>query len=369
MGNMKDLLKKSLQLLDEVTEIPLKQNTNTQKDGQHVFLQQSVTLLAFKDKLSINSTATPGASPKLLFGIIKEDLPLFIGAIIGASLVIALCVLILIFWKCCCRMTILSKKKEYWLQPKNTSNLKGKKYPTVQSSVVFLGLKPTQDFAYKREKSSEDCTVFNFFANSSDKDLLNSTFDDSMSYTMSSQCPDIIVSDEKKPDSNGPNLLPNGTCSNDTANQSCSVISTSSVLQNGSITHCTNSSILSPNDMSIPSITIHQESPALFHRSFYSGNFDQHSLYSCDSHPASEIGVRKCSSFTWSNYSLRPSSSDCYYDLFQKANFCKKRKNRMRSDIAAAIALNRSQSSQLNKDTELLVENEVEVVLAERTTL
>lgn len=41
----------------------------------------------------------------------------------------------------------------------------------------------------------------------------------------------------------------------------------------------------------------------------------------------------------------------------------------MRSDIAAAIALNRSQSSQLNKDTDLLVENEVEIVLDERTTL
>lgn len=55
--------------------------------------------------------------------------------------------------------------------------------------------------------------------------------------------------------------------------------------------------------------------------------------------------------------------------LFSQANICKKRKNRMRSDIAAAIALNRSQSSQLNKDTELLVDDEVEVVLDERTTL
>lgn len=41
----------------------------------------------------------------------------------------------------------------------------------------------------------------------------------------------------------------------------------------------------------------------------------------------------------------------------------------MRSDIAAAIALNRSQSPQLNKDTDLLVENAVEVISDERTTL
>ena len=49
------------------------------------------------------------------------------------------------------------------------------------------------------------------------------------------------------------------------------------------------------------------------------GTFDQHSLYSCDSQVESEIDFKTCS-LTWSNYSLRPSStrSDCYYDLFQK---------------------------------------------------
>ncbi|GFS98751.1 uncharacterized protein NPIL_511521, partial [Nephila pilipes] len=107
----------------------------TKSNNVHqVFLQQSVTLLALKDKALVNGTVAPDiVPPKLFFGIVAEDLPLLFGAVIGASLIIALSVLILTFWKCCCRMTILSKKKQYWLQPQESTNIKGKyKIPVVQ---------------------------------------------------------------------------------------------------------------------------------------------------------------------------------------------------------------------------------------------
>lgn len=330
-----------------------------------VFLQQSVTLLALKDKTINNGTVAPDlVHPKLFFGIVNEDIPLFIGAVIGASLIIALTLVILTLWKCCCRMTILSKKKEYWLEPKES--YKGKhKVPVVQSnSVVFLGLKPTHIFDCKRERSSEDCRISHPFSPFKEQTLKKKPLSRSQHIKMLSQNSDPTASESEQGIFHESRCLP-ATCSENDPKQTCSVISVPPVLNKTIVSHVTKP----PNDVCIPNVIIHQDSPGFFHRSFYSGTFDQHSLFSCDSHVESEFDFKRCS-LTWSNYSLRPAStSDCYYDLFQKASICKKRKNRMRSDIAAAIALNRSQSSQLNKDTELLVENEVEVVLDERTTL
>lgn len=55
-------------------------------------------------------------------------------------------------------------------------------------------------------------------------------------------------------------------------------------------------------------------------------------------------------------------------------NFSKKRKNRMRNDSAAAIAMNRSGTNPskmpfIHKDTDSLVDNEAVVVFDERTAL
>lgn len=62
-----------------------------------------------------------------------------------------------------------------------------------------------------------------------------------------------------------------------------------------------------------------------------------------------------------------------YLIMFQ-ISFSKKRKNRMRNDSAAAIALNKSGTSPfqlpfLHKDTDSLVDNEAFVVYDERTVL
>lgn len=52
-----------------------------------------------------------------------------------------------------------------------------------------------------------------------------------------------------------------------------------------------------------------------------------------------------------------------------QVNFSKKRKNRMRNDEAAIIALSKSRSQFLHKDTDSLVDNEAVIVYDERTAL
>jgi hypothetical protein len=64
------------------------------------------------------------------------------------------------------------------------------------------------------------------------------------------------------------------------------------------------------------------------------------------------------------------STSDNLSELYAKVNFSKKRKNRMRNDEAAIIAMSKSRSQFLNnKDTDILVENEAVIVYDERTAL
>lgn len=60
--------------------------------------------------------------------------------------------------------------------------------------------------------------------------------------------------------------------------------------------------------------------------------------------------------------------------LYAKVNFSKKRKNRMRHDEAAIIAISKSRSQFLDKvpadtDTDTLVDNEAVIVYNERTAL
>lgn len=56
--------------------------------------------------------------------------------------------------------------------------------------------------------------------------------------------------------------------------------------------------------------------------------------------------------------------------MFFQVNFSKKRKNRMRNDEAAIIAMSKSRSQFLNnKDTDILVDNEAVIVYDERTAL
>jgi len=63
------------------------------------------------------------------------------------------------------------------------------------------------------------------------------------------------------------------------------------------------------------------------------------------------------------------STADDLSELYAKVNFSKKRKNRMRNDEAAIIALSKSRSQFLHKDTDSLVDNEAVIVYDERTAL
>ncbi|XP_072401308.1 uncharacterized protein [Diabrotica undecimpunctata] len=72
----------------------------------------------------------------------------------------------------------------------------------------------------------------------------------------------------------------------------------------------------------------------------------------------------------WVRSKPRPlSTEDDINDLYAKVNFSKKRKNRMRNDEAAIIALSKSRSQFLHKDTDSLVDNEAVIVYDERTAL
>ncbi|CAH0557861.1 unnamed protein product [Brassicogethes aeneus] len=72
----------------------------------------------------------------------------------------------------------------------------------------------------------------------------------------------------------------------------------------------------------------------------------------------------------WVRNKPRPlSTEDDLNDLYAKVNFSKKRKNRMRNDEAAIIALSKSRSQFLHKDTDSLVDNEAVIVYDERTAL
>lgn len=93
-----------------------------------------------------------------------------------------------------------------------------------------------------------------------------------------------------------------------------------------------------------------------------------------------EVGTREDSPGTsslktrslpaWVRSKPRPlSNEDDLNDLYAKVNFSKKRKNRMRNDEAAIIALSKSRSQFLHKDTDSLVDNEAVIVYDERTAL
>lgn len=86
---------------------------------------------------------------------------------------------------------------------------------------------------------------------------------------MSGPCPEIVISGTEKQGSENPVYF-NRTDSSNSVNQTCSVISVSPVMDRTSARN-TSSSVLSSNDVNIPEVTIHRESPALIRRNFYSG--------------------------------------------------------------------------------------------------
>lgn len=87
-----------------------------------------------------------------------------------------------------------------------------------------------------------------------------------------------------------------------------------------------------------------------------------------DSPGASSLKTRSLPA--WVRTKPRPlSTEDDLNDLYAKVNFSKKRKNRMRNDEAAIIALSKSRSQFLHKDTDSLVDNEAVIVYDERTAL
>lgn len=87
---------------------------------------------------------------------------------------------------------------------------------------------------------------------------------------MLSQNPDLATSESEQGIFNESSGLPS-SCAECGVKQTCSVISVPPVLNKTIASLVTKPSFQPPSGVSIPSVIIHQDSPALFHRDFYSG--------------------------------------------------------------------------------------------------
>lgn len=83
---------------------------------------------------------------------------------------------------------------------------------------------------------------------------------------MLSQNSDVTGSESDQTLFNESRCLPT-TRSESSTKQTCSVISVPPILNKAIVSNVTKP----PNDVCIPSVVIHRDSPGLFHRSFYSG--------------------------------------------------------------------------------------------------
>lgn len=88
---------------------------------------------------------------------------------------------------------------------------------------------------------------------------------------------DLTTSESEQAIFNESSGLPN-SCAETNVKQTCSVISVPPVLNKTIVSQVSKQSFLPPSDVSIPSVVIHQDSPALFHRSFYSGKYSSYIL-------------------------------------------------------------------------------------------
>ncbi|XP_023229487.1 uncharacterized protein LOC111629807 [Centruroides sculpturatus] len=248
----------------------------------------------------------------------------------------------LISWHCC--RTRANRAKMYCLdsmQQVEKCKISKASAPSKRDSVVFLSLKPSQLYETCVVKSKP--YLYEDMSLSSIKAQQNSA-----NITFNSKTFEKSNSDLKKDEQINNHLTEKiGTVSDGLVNvtnlmlwsyNSLKDSSTSSLRK--SLSHC-----VSCNDLNLSS--------------------------SSNQSVAEENYVKKSQSLPlWGLQSRPASTGDEMEELFSKLNFTKKRRNRMRNDSAAAIALNKSRSSLFQiDDKDLLVDNEVVVVYDERTAL
>ncbi|XP_076311787.1 uncharacterized protein LOC143225735 isoform X2 [Tachypleus tridentatus] len=300
---------------------------------RQVHLQQSVTMLAYIDQTAGNITEMPQVVHKWH---LDKKFTIFVGAAIGALGLCVVLVVAVLVWNCCYQRTL--RQKFSLTEEKEPKCVRESESGMVQSeSVVFLGGDSTQQCLTHVIESDK------LFELSSPEDTEKES---------------VIGRPRSRPLQLSPVHLDKFQLYPEKDTETSSTRgSTSRALSR------------------IPEINIHGHK----HLSDLP-NFGECTSYEVLNNPKhfnrlrvvnQEVTMKTRSLPLWGRSKVTL-DDDGRSELFSGMNFSKKRKNRMRNDSAAAIALNRSMTSfpQLkHQDTESLVDNETVVVYNERTAL
>ncbi|XP_013792723.1 uncharacterized protein LOC106476625 [Limulus polyphemus] len=311
-------------------------------------------MLAYMDHTAENVTGTPRGF--LTKWHLDRDLTILVGAAIGALGLMLILAVAVLAWHCCCQKTVNEKEYSCKDQSEEGKTVKQTGSGVIQSeSMVFVGVKNNQQY-----KSP--------VVENNNKPVLHSQM--------------VPVEEDKgvKQTHNNPSMKPRPL--------SQPVHLSHDALLDSQVRGCDPSEPALPDvgvDISqvilssIPENTVRsyyclKDMPPLSECSSYDGLDELNGLtHQFIMTPDTIMKTRSLPA--WGHSRLRPlSTEDDLNELYAKVNFSKKRKNRMRNDSAAAIAVNKSQNSFLilpfiHKDTDSLVDNEAIVVYDERTAL
>ncbi|XP_015907880.1 uncharacterized protein [Parasteatoda tepidariorum] len=335
-----------------------------ESSGSHeyreIILQQSVTMLAYMDRAN-NVSALPSNSsePGMLLGFAITDLTILVAASIGAAGLITIVLAVFIVWHCCKLRG--RPDKAYCLDNSSADECsikQGSGTMMHSDSVVFLG-----------SKSSQIATCAIGIKN----DLCQSILTRSQSVPLKegkepSKLHSINRQSSKKRPVSQPVHLPIFQSNLYSPKRAHSV-------HPHYYHHLEDAAELSMPLPSIPEMAFRGSDDTPPQVLYASCNaLDGASAYSSIYTAVNPNTTMKTRSLPlWGRARPRPlSTEDDVNELYAKVSFSKKRKNRMRSDSAAAIAMNKSRTpfvTVVHKDTDSLVENEAVVVYDERTAL
>ncbi|XP_076316142.1 uncharacterized protein LOC143228734 [Tachypleus tridentatus] len=332
-----------------ITQTPTFSDNDTLNHSgyRHVVLQQSVTMLAYMDHTAENVTGTPRGF--LTKWNLDRDLTILVGAAIGALGLMLILAVAVLAWHCCCQKTVDEKEYSCKDQLEDGKIVKQTGSGIIQSeSMVFVGVKKEVDNNNRPLPHSQLVSV------EDDKRVKQTHNNASMKPRPLSQ--PVRLSHDALLDSQVRGCDPSESALPDVGVDISQVILSS-----------------------IPENTVRnyyclKDMPPLSECSSYDGLDELNGLtHQFIMTPDTIMKTRSLPA--WGHSRLRPlSTEDDLNELYAKVNFSKKRKNRMRNDSAAAIAVTKSQNSFLilpfiHKDTDSLVDNEAIVVYDERTAL
>uniref|UniRef100_A0A1E1X9M4 Uncharacterized protein n=1 Tax=Amblyomma aureolatum TaxID=187763 RepID=A0A1E1X9M4_9ACAR len=307
---------------------------------QPIILQQSVTMLAYMDKDN-RSMAQEGTQPQKSGSFLdsfvpghSRDLPILIGAAMGAVGLIVIILAVVVVWHCCTKKT--NNDKAYVVEnlSRSSSISRPPAASMVQSdSVIFLSAKSRHPTGTR---------------------LNGNTPDGASSVESMSQL--HFGRHGYMGDVGGTRPL-----------SECGV-------------HTVDVPYVQPSSAASLDGEVTLQVPSLSQCSSYSHRGLEDSYYSI--YGSSDLALKTRSLPSWGRAKQRPlSTEDDLSELYAKVNFSKRRKNRMRNDSAAAIAATRSFQHQqcylspfhtlpsAHTDTDSLVDNEAVVVYDERTAV